>query len=164
MMIREKAGAAARRSANRVWRHIYAARLVVTDLMALIWVVFGVQIAWLGIDSRLAGASGNRSRLEIGYTLVSLVVIAGWMAALKFYDTRADRVIGLGSAEYKRIADASIRLFGLIAIIAFLFKIDLARGYILIAFPFGMVVLMFSRWIWRQWLGVQRQKGLFSST
>jgi exopolysaccharide biosynthesis polyprenyl glycosylphosphotransferase len=164
MMIREKAGAAARRSANRDWRHIYAARLVVTDLMALIWVVFGVQIAWLGIDSRLAGASGNRSRLEIGYTLVSLVVIAGWMAALKFYDTRADRVIGLGSAEYKRIADASIRLFGLIAIIAFLFKIDLARGYILIAFPFGMVVLMFSRWIWRQWLGVQRQKGLFSST
>lgn len=46
---------------------------------------------------------------------------------------------------------------------AFLFHIDLARGYILIAFPLGTLVLIFSRWMWRQWLGLQRMRGRYSS-
>jgi exopolysaccharide biosynthesis polyprenyl glycosylphosphotransferase len=153
-----------RQGRQRGWRDIYAARLVVTDLLVLIWVVFGVQIAWLGIDSALVSPGSSRSGMAVGYTVITVIVIVGWMAALSFYDSRTDRVIGVGSQEYKSIADASIRVFGATAIVAYLFKIDLARGYILIAFPFGIVVLIFSRWIWRQWLGVQRQKGLYSST
>ena len=75
---------------------------------------------------------------------------------LGIFGTRGFRVLGTGPEEYKLIANASIRLFGLLAIAAFLFHIDLARGYILIAFPLGTVVLIFSRWMWRQWLGMQR--------
>lgn len=145
------------------WRGSYARRLVITDLLVLIWVVMGVQIAWFGFGITAVDFTGNQDDLAFSYTAVSVLVIASWMVVLGIYGTRGYRVVGTGTAEYKLISDASIRLFGLVAIIAFLSKIDLARGYVLIAFPLGILVLIFSRWMWRQWLTAQRAKGTWSS-
>ena len=39
------------------WESTYARRLVITDTLALIWVAFGVQIAWFGLDSRRVDGS-----------------------------------------------------------------------------------------------------------
>jgi exopolysaccharide biosynthesis polyprenyl glycosylphosphotransferase len=142
------------------WSKAYARRLMITDLLVLVWVVFGVQIAWLGLDSNL---STNVNDLRIGYTGVSLVVIVAWMAALGYFGTRGDRVVGVGSTEYRLVAGASVRVFGLLAIAAFLFHVELARGYVLIAFPVGMLVLLLSRWMWRQWLIMQRKHGEYSA-
>ncbi|MGS8556473.1 nucleoside-diphosphate sugar epimerase/dehydratase, partial [Salmonella enterica subsp. enterica serovar Soahanina] len=50
-----------------------------------------------------------------------------------------------------------------IAIVAFLAKVDLARGFLLISLPVGVVVLMFERWLWRQWLIAQREHGRWSA-
>ncbi|WP_306892936.1 sugar transferase [Agromyces albus] len=145
------------------WPEVLATRVAITDLAVLVWVVFGTQIAWLGLDSRAVGFSGYRGDIVISYTMVSLLIIAGWMVALELFDTRSVRVLGVGTQEYRAIADSAIRLFGIVAIIAFLFKLDLARGYILISFPLGLLTLLFSRWIWRQWLGVKRRNGEYSS-
>ncbi|MGL1489024.1 hypothetical protein ACSTJG_24605, partial [Vibrio parahaemolyticus] len=70
---------------------------------------------------------------------------------------------GTGSQEYIRIVDSSFRLFGTIAIIAFLTQIDIARGYLLISLPVGILVLVFTRWLWRKWLVVQRSRGKYSA-
>jgi exopolysaccharide biosynthesis polyprenyl glycosylphosphotransferase len=152
-----------RKARTRDWRNVYSARLSVTDLLVLIWVVFGVQIAWFGFDTTDVTFRGDRGALAVSYTAVSLAIITSWMLMLSIFGTREFRILGTGPDEYKLIASASIRLFGLLAIVAYLFRIDFARGYILIAFPFGMVVLMFSRWMWRQWLSAQRQHGRFSA-
>ncbi len=153
----------AARAAARNWRSAYGSRLVFSDLLVLVWVVFGVQIGYFGYDTANANFVGDLAGTVVSYTAISLAIIVGWMISLTAFGSRGYRVVGVGVAEYKLIADASVRWFGLVAIIAFLFKIDLARGYILIAFPVGMVVLMFSRWMWRQWLGVQRARGAYSS-
>ncbi|MBT1544302.1 sugar transferase [Curtobacterium flaccumfaciens pv. flaccumfaciens] len=143
------------------WSRTYSRRVLFTDLLALIWVVFGVQIAWLGLESNLAT---NTADLRLSYSAISIVVIVVWMSALALYDTRGARVIGVGSTEYRLVADSSVRVFGLLAIAAFLLHVDLARGYVLIAFPIGILVLLLSRWIWRQWLVAQRQQGAYSAT
>jgi len=155
--------AAIGRSSTQEWSRRLAARVTLTDALVLIWVVFGTQIGWVQLDETARGFSGSRGDIEISYTVVSLVIVVAWMIALGLYDTRSARVLGVGSQEYKGIADSALRLFGLVAIVAFLFKVDLARGYILIAFPLGVVTLIFSRWMWRQWLGVMRERGEFSS-
>ncbi|MGO4784638.1 sugar transferase [Cryobacterium sp. W22_MBD10_FK3] len=147
----------------RDWRTIYAGRMVITDLLVLIWVVFGVQIAWFGFETADVAFRGSASDLGVSYTTVSVLVIAGWLAFLQVFGTRESRVLGTGPDEYKLIMSASMRLFGLLAIAAFLLHIDVARGYILLAFPFGTVVLVFSRWIWRQWLCAKRLDGEFVS-
>ena len=143
------------------WAKNYARRLVITDVLVLVWVVFGVQIAWFGFDS--AAVSGSVADLAIGYTAVSLAIIVAWLVVLAVFDTRDHRYVGTGSGEYRRIVDASIRLFAFVAIVAYVFKIDLARGYVFIAFPLGTIVLVFSRWIWRQWLNAQRWNGNYSA-
>jgi exopolysaccharide biosynthesis polyprenyl glycosylphosphotransferase len=145
------------------WSRRLAFRVTITDALVLVWVVFGTQIGWVRLDQSALGFSGARGDIEISYTLVSLVIVVAWMIALQLYDTRSVRVLGAGSQEYKGIADSALRLFGLVAIVAFLFKIDLARGYILIAFPLGVATLIFSRWMWRQWLAVMRERGDYSS-
>ncbi|GAA4166191.1 sugar transferase [Gryllotalpicola daejeonensis] len=145
------------------WRKGYARRLLITDALALVWVVFGVQILWLGIDTQVQTREQFGDHMGISYSLISLLIVVLWVAALGLYDTRSARTIGTGSAEYTRVVNASVRLFGLVAIVAFLFKIDLARGYILIALPVGALVLLAIRWMWRQWLHVQREGGRYSS-
>lgn len=145
------------------WRARYAQRLFVTDVLVLAWVIFGVQIAWFGFDSADVAIRDRFANLGISYTGVSLTILIAWLIALSVYGTREARVIGSGTQEYRLIADSSARLFGLVAIAAYLLKFDLARGYVLIAFPLGLVVLLFSRWMWRQWLSVQRLRGGYSS-
>ena len=150
-------------SHTRDWRDVYAARLAITDLLVLIWVVFGVQIAWFGFDTADVSFRGSASDLVVSYTTVSVLVIVGWLAILQVFGTRESRVLGTGPDEYKLIVNGSTRVFGLLAIGAFLLHIDVARGYILLAFPLGTAVLVFSRWIWRQWLCAKRLDGDFVS-
>jgi exopolysaccharide biosynthesis polyprenyl glycosylphosphotransferase len=145
------------------WGKRLALRLLFTDLLVLIWVVFGVQIAWFGFDSANVAVQGTLDALAINYSTVSIVLILSWMIVLAVYDTRSTRVIGAGPLEYRLIADGSMRLFGLVAIVSFLFHINLARGYILVALPMGIVVLVLSRWVWRQWLSVKRRSGEYSA-
>ena len=72
-------------------------------------------------------------------------------------------MFGTGSSEYVRVADSSLRLFGAVAIVAFLFQIDLARGFLLISLPLGILVLLTVRWLWRQWLIAQRSVGEYAA-
>jgi exopolysaccharide biosynthesis polyprenyl glycosylphosphotransferase len=148
---------------TRDWREKYATRLVVTDALVLAWVVFGVQIAWFGFTSADVAFRGSLDVLAVNYTAISVILTVSWMFMLGIFGSRSYRVLGTGTQEYRLIVDASVRLFGLLAIVAYLFQIDLARGYILIALPLGVLVLIFSRWMWRQWLGVQRSRGTYSS-
>lgn len=145
------------------WRQRYRRNLIITDLAALVWVVYGTQIAWFGLgNARLASAYDSRIT-DLSYWVFSVVLIVAWMWALSFIDSRSDRVIGTGSQEYVRIIDASFRLFGTVAIIAFLARVDVARGYLLISLPVGIAVLVFTRWLWRQWLVMKRSTGKYSA-
>ncbi|TFC92017.1 sugar transferase [Cryobacterium sp. TMT4-31] len=117
---------------------------------------------WFGTRrSELRIPIENLTDFTIGYTLVSLSLIVFWMVALEFYVTRDHKIIGTGSIEYKRILDASARIFGLTAIVVFLLKVDLARGYFLTALPVGLLFLLIGRWAWRQWLVARRREGRF---
>ncbi|WP_208379790.1 sugar transferase [Microbacterium endophyticum] len=145
------------------WRKAYARRLIVTDFLVLIWVVYGTQIAWFGSGSAQVAMSYDIRITAPSYWVASAVLIVAWMLALAANDTRGDRVFGSGNAEYVRLTMASLNLFGVVAIVAFLAKIDIARGYLLIALPAGILMLLVSRWLWRQWLVAKRLGGEFSA-
>ena len=145
------------------WRRAYARRLWISDLLVLIWVVYGTQIAWFGIGAAdLAIARGSVSG-EISYWVFSATLVVVWMLALAFADTRDHRVIGEGQTEYVRVVRSSVTLFGIIAIVAFLTRIEVARGFLLLSLPFGVIVLLFERWLWRQWIRGQRRQGRYSA-
>jgi exopolysaccharide biosynthesis polyprenyl glycosylphosphotransferase len=145
------------------WPRLYGTRLAITDLVVIAWAVIGTQIAWFGTLNAELNVSEYRGGFGLSYTLVSAALIIAWAAILTVFATRDPRFVGTGNNEYRRVVDATVRLFGVVAIVAFLFQLDLARGYIILAFPIGLFALLASRWMWRQWLIAQRLRGHFSS-
>ncbi|MFL0566923.1 sugar transferase [Microbacterium sp. 179-I 1D1 NHS] len=147
----------------RNWRRTYARRLWLSDLLVLIWVVYGTQIAWFGLGAADLAIQTGRVAGEVSYWGFSAALILVWMLTLSLADTRDHRVIGAGSAEYARLTRSSVTLFGIIAIVAFLTQIEVARGFLLLSLPLGILVLLFERWLWRQWLIAQRRSGAYSA-
>ncbi|WP_298944458.1 sugar transferase [uncultured Microbacterium sp.] len=145
------------------WRARYARILRISDLLVLIWVVYGTQIIWFGLGQVDVSVREDARLSDVSYWAFSGVLVVAWMLALALADSRNDRVIGTGTEEYVRVTRASFSLFGAIAIIAFLVRIDVARGYLLMSLPAGIILLVFTRWLWRQWLVAQRSMGRYSA-
>lgn len=145
------------------WRRRFQRRLVLSDLLVLVWVVFGTQIAWFGFGNAQLSIRDDARISDVSYWFFSFVLVLLWLGALSWSDSRSYRVIGIGTTEYLRVVDASVRLFGFVAIVAFLTKTDVARGFLLLSLPIGVAVLLWTRWLWRQWLVAKRCSGQWSA-
>lgn len=143
------------------WRKSYRSRLWWTDLATIAIVVYGTQFLWLGFGADIAVGRTNDASLLTSYSVLSAAIVVLWMWSLSLIDSRSDQVIGTGLTEYVRLAASSVRLFGVIAIVAFLARIDVARGYLLFSLPSGLILLVVGRWCWRQWLNRRRRRGTF---
>lgn len=141
------------------WRDRYQAILFCTDFVAIVFAVLFAQFAWFGAENSSIPVSGSESVPMVSYWAVSLALIAAWLWSLSLIDSRSERVIGYGGTEYVRVVDASLRLFGTVAILAFLLKADIARGYLLLSLPLGLVLLTAGRAGWRFWLRARRLRG-----
>nr|WP_256895393.1 sugar transferase [Rhodococcus sp. 1163] len=145
-----------RLTSRRVWEHQYIDRLRVTDIMVVIAAVALAQLIRFG-ELR------TENTAMLSYTGVSVAVAGLWIAFLAIFRTRSTRVIGNGAEEYRRIVSATFRLFGVIAILSLLFKIDIARLYLAIALPVGLLGLLVSRWVWRKGVAAKRSKGKYQT-
>lgn len=146
------------------WYSGYRQRLLLTDVVAVGIAVFGTQLLWFGTQlGQDVAFTGDRGLLALNYTVVSVILVIAWLVVLQIFDTRDRRIVGVGFPEYRRIVDSSIRLFGIVAIIAYLFQILLARGYIVTALPAGIALLCLGRLLWRSWLSRGRRNGLYSN-
>ncbi len=130
---------------------------MLTDTAAVVAAVVLAQIWWFSWRDDRVSVSDELSILS--YTTVSLCIVFGWIAALAIFSSRDRRILGIGSLEYKRVFDATFSVFALLAIVALLFKLDLARGYLITAFPLGLALLIIGRFTWRQWLVRRRVNG-----
>lgn len=128
--------------------------LGVVDAFVVAWAVTGAFIVRFGLEPNFV-VSGQ----EFGYAWLSLALAIAWWVMLGAWNTRQSRILGAGPDEYKRVAAASLWLFGLVAIFSYVFRIDTARGYVGIALPVGLAGLLLARWLARQHLNVDRQKG-----
>ncbi|MGA9869791.1 MAG: sugar transferase [Rhodococcus sp. (in: high G+C Gram-positive bacteria)] len=148
---------ARRLTSRRIWEHQYVDRLRVTDVLVVIAAVLTAQFIRFGeLQTEGTGAF-------ISYTGVSVGLVALWVAFLAIFRTRSPRVIGNGAEEYRRIVSATFRLFGVIAILSLLFKVDIARLYLAIALPIGLIGLLISRWLWRKKVATNRSKGKYQT-
>jgi len=134
-------------TARAGWQGTYARWLALTDLIA---VVAAVGIAqWIRFGSASSAATAELLR-GITYVEISVVIVIGWMAALSINGARSTRVIGSGVEEYRRVWWATISTFGAVAIISMLLKLEIARGYLMVALPLGFLSLLMARWVARR--------------
>jgi exopolysaccharide biosynthesis polyprenyl glycosylphosphotransferase len=136
------------------WRVRSSRLLGIVDACVITWAVVGAFVLRFAAE-REPTVNGN----ETAYVWISPLLIIVWWGMLGAWNSRQSRILGAGPEEYKRVAAASLWLFGLIAIFSYVFRIDTARGYVGIALPVGLGGLLLARWLVRQHLNVNRKNG-----
>ena len=89
---------------------------------------------------------------------VSVVIAVLWMGALGVYRTRESRLLGSGLEEYRRVGAATLTLFAGIALLSYVFKLEINRSYLVFALPLGLVALLANRRVVRHIMGSRRRK------
>lgn len=92
------------------------------------------------------------------YLTISAVITGAWLASLSINGSRSRRIIGSGVEEYRRVWLGTIWVFGAVAIVSMLFKLEIARGYLMIALPFGLAMLIGFRWFARRLITRERER------
>ena len=127
-------------------------------------------VIWDGLAVTIAGLTGFILRWAIPFnvelndpTYISLVVIVviAWLSVLVLRGAYDTRMLGVGSEEFKRVVSATATVFGAVAIVVFVLKLDLSRGFVVITFVVGLTLLLIVRWALRGWLRHERRYGHF---
>lgn len=136
------------------WRKRSSRLLRIVDAFIIIWAVVGAFQIRFGVDPDFPAVGQDAP-----YVWLSVVLAAAWWFMLGAWNSRQSRILGAGPDEYKRVAAASLWLFGIIAIFSYVFRIDTARGYVGLALPVGLFGLLLGRWLIRQHLSIKRGQG-----
>ncbi|WP_162148841.1 sugar transferase [Arthrobacter sp. H20] len=129
--------------------------LRVTDTLIVLTVVL-ISTDWILTNM----ASGTATAETVTF---AAAVGVGWLVMLSMFRTRDPLLIGTGASEYKRIVQASATTFSWMAVAVVLFGANDFRNFLIVTLPAGLLGLLCSRWIWRNWLMRQRRFGLFLS-
>jgi exopolysaccharide biosynthesis polyprenyl glycosylphosphotransferase len=136
------------------WRVKFARNLRIIDAFVITWAVVGAFILRFVVDKEVVGYA-----YESAYATLSAALIILWWFMLGAWNSRESRILGAGPDEYKRVAAASLWLFGIVAIVSYVLQVETARGYVGIALPIGLAGLLMARWLVRQHLNVDRRRG-----
>lgn len=138
-------------------RLLISVRLV--DAVVIVSAMLIAQIARFGPNS---DAELTSPVFEPNYWVVSVTLATIWWVVLGSSATRDIRVLSTGIEEYKSVLRSTVYFFGGVAILSYALRLETARGYVGIALPTGLVLLVIGRWSLSQWVRMHRKRGEFS--
>jgi exopolysaccharide biosynthesis polyprenyl glycosylphosphotransferase len=138
-------------SSGPAWARVYRQRLQLTDALVISVSVWLAVFGWI--------ASSGPITDPVAYWVVAVAIMLLWFTMLSVSRTRDSRILSVGAAEYKRVISASSMTFGLIAIALLVGQSGPVSMTFVIAFPGGLVILLLTRWLWRNWLARQGLEG-----
>ena len=134
------------------WRRRLLRKLVLLDLIAA--VLAGFAAITLRYDGGAIYLSG------IDYRFLAVAVAPVWVAVLWLSGAYEARILGAGSEEFRRVANASLRLLAVFVLAGFVAKADASRT-VVVGTAVGTVAFsVLFRWIARKVLHNQRRRGM----
>ena len=97
----------------------------------------------------------------MSYALVGLVLAFVWLGTIALSGAYDRRHLGSGSEEYRRVLTSAARLLSIVAILALVLDLDIARRYVALTIPVGAALTLAERFLVRRWLHHQRGRGRF---
>lgn len=92
------------------------------------------------------------------YAVLSGALPVLWVVVVGLSRAYEPRFAGVGSEEFRRVARAGVMLTAAVAVGSYVTKIDLARGYVIIALPVMTVLTLLARYALRRRLHRKRTK------
>ena len=142
-------------AAPAAWPGSYRWKLRITDSLAIAAVLAGSYALWFGGAQEGTGGADRQAN----YLLTGFFLLLFWTLDLEFCRTREVGVVGSGAAEYKRVLQSTLRVFGAMAILMIAIHVEIVRGFFALALPLGALLLLTTRWGWRRWLAREREAG-----
>jgi len=140
--------ASRRAAAGRRWQHAYIDQVVIVDACA------GGAAGAIGYVVRFPGAGAYN------YLATSVACPALWLAAVALAGGYDERIIGLGSEEFQRIFRALVGLTATVAFISYAGKLEVARGYVVVAIPGAAGMSLLGHYAARKLLHRRRSRGV----
>jgi exopolysaccharide biosynthesis polyprenyl glycosylphosphotransferase len=143
--------------ARRAWRSTYVRRVVVLDALSALLA---------GVVGRLMrfGPEGDGVPVPTTSTWLLFALPLVWVTAMLCARAYEQRFLWIGPEEFRRVFFAAGMLLALVGTVSWAFKLEVARGYVVIAIPLAAVLTMAQRWLQRVWLHRQRAQGRFRQT
>lgn len=137
---------------RRQWERRYRMRLRISDagvILSAVAITAAIQL--------MTGVTGEEA-LRNGIPLAAL-----WYLMLSALHTRDAALFRASATEYRGVVHATGLAFGIIAMLAVVLGWQTMQLVLLVCLPLGGLTLLITRWVWRNWLGAQRARGLFVS-
>ncbi|MDV6260054.1 sugar transferase [Rhodococcoides yunnanense] len=142
------------------WQRAYRRRVLLTDAGVIVAALVSAQLIRFGTP---ATDSPETLSALIFFTAFSAALGLVWLLSLGLVQSRDPQLIGNGADEYRRVISATGWLFGGVAVVDLLVQSGIARGYLAIALPIGLVGLLAGRRFWRRRLAGKRSAGNYLS-
>lgn len=101
----------------------------------------------------------SRPHLPIEYISLSAAMPLLWVLSVAIARGYDARFIGTGSDEFRKILNAGVSLTAAVAIVSYLAKEDVARGYVVAALPCATAMDLLARYALRKRLHRRRYRG-----
>ncbi|MFC7579881.1 sugar transferase [Schaalia naturae] len=131
--------------------------LVAGDLVVIAMALLAGNVARFGFTDPVV--AGSTQSVPLTYIPFSVVLGLVWWLLLNAMDAYREGILGTGTDEYQRLAEATFVVFGCVAIGAYLLKVDVSRGYFALVLPVGLAGLLVWRWTARKMLVAARRHG-----
>jgi exopolysaccharide biosynthesis polyprenyl glycosylphosphotransferase len=149
--------APAARAQARQWKRAHHHRVLGVDT-----VILGAAVSMAQVVTSLLPVS--RATVQPNWTqttVLSVVLVTCWLAALTLQQTRDISLVGIGSEEYRRVVSATLWTFGLIVVADLLLHGQVSRTFLVTALLLGLAGLVVGRHLIRRNLARRRMEGEF---
>ena len=135
----------------RAWERRYRRRLIRLDAMS------AVLACALAFQARFAGTATQYERVL--YVAITLIFPLAWVTVVLLNRAYESRFLGMGSEEFRRVLSASLITIALLGTVSWAFRLELARGFVLIALPATALLSLIGRYGARHLLQADRMRG-----
>ncbi len=141
--------------ARRAWRTAYTRRIVLGDAAC------AAVAAAVGYLVRFGPERAPESPAPFWLAVLLPLV---WVVSMLVSRSYEHRFLWVGPEEFRRVFFAAVLLLAVVGTVSWAFKLDVARGFVVLALPLAALLTLVQRYAQREWLHRERRRGRFQST
>ncbi len=130
--------------ANRRWERRYVTLLLAIDSVIALGAAVAAYLIRFGTDN-------PNARVD-GYLLFSVALPVAWIATAALVRAFEPRFLFVGAEEFRRVLFCGLILTAGVALVSYAFRLDVARGYVLVALPMMTLGDLLARYVARKWV------------